>query len=113
MDVVTKWAFRIGLLAALGVIVGSLCLTALDLIAPNGTGGNRQPAEAVVGALFVVFVALGIFVFISALRKLREVTRNLTPVMKIVAFGALAATNFFGGYIFFLLYPRLVRNKPG
>lgn len=113
MDVVTRWAFRAGVFCVLGGIIGSLCLAALDLEAPSGTSGNRDAVETVVGALFIIFIGLGFVVFVGALTKVRDVTGQFTPTMKVLVIGALAATNFFGGYIFFLVYPRLLRGQEG
>lgn len=113
MNVVTRWVFRAGLFSVLCGIIGSLCLAALDFVAPSGTSGNREAVEKVVGALFIIFIGLGFVLFVGALMKVRDVTRRLTPAMKVVVVGALVATNFFGGYVFFLVYPRLVRREAG
>ena len=110
MDVLTRWAFRAGLLAGLGGLIGAFCLAALDFVAPSGTAGNREAAETVVGALFFLFIGFGFVVFIGALRRVREVTEHLAPAGKVLVVVALAVTNFFGGYIFFLVYPHLIRS---
>lgn len=111
MAAVTKWAFRIGLFSLLGAFIGSMCLAALDLLAPSGTAGNREPAEFVVGILLVIFIGLGFVVFVGALRKLHDVREGLSPTMKAVLIWALVATNFFGGYIFFVVYPWLLGRE--
>ncbi len=107
MDNLTKWSYRVGLFSALCMTIGALCLALLDVIAPTESAGNRVVPEAVVGAFAAAFILLGFIVFFGALRKLREVWGPLTARTKLILIGALIATNFFGGYIFFMIYPRI------
>jgi hypothetical protein len=107
MNAMTKWAFRVGLAAGLCAVIGSLCLGILDLVAPSGSGGNREAPESLVGILFVSFILLGFIVFVGAVGKLREIWGPLSQRTRWLLMGILVATNFFGGYVFFMIYPRL------
>jgi hypothetical protein len=111
MSDVTKWAFRIGIFALMLALVGSFCLAALDALAINGGDGNREAPQRVVGILFGIFIGCGFVVFLGAIRKLRESWMHFSPQMKMLAMSALVATNFFGGYVFFLMRDWLTRRQ--
>lgn len=92
-------------------LIGSVCLAALDAILSDGSGGNREAPRLVVGILFVIFIVCGFVVFVGAIRKLNESWGHFSPRTKFLTMGALVATNFFGGYVFFLAYDWIARRE--
>jgi hypothetical protein len=111
MGNLTKWAFRIGSSALLLALIGGFCLAALDAISNDGSDGNREAPRVVVGILFVIFILCGFVVFVGAIRKLRESWHHFSPRTRFLTMGALIATNFFGGYVFFLAYDWIARRE--
>ena len=104
MDSLTLWSYRLGLFAAVGLFIGAMSLTALDLVAPAGTSGNRIPAETLTGIFAGAVILFGLIVFVGAIRKVRQMP--LPSGTRILLMCSLVTLNFIGGYLFFLLYPR-------
>lgn len=61
MNNVTKWSYRLGLASGLCALIGGICLTILDAVAPAGTMGNRQAVESVVGILAIDLIVTSFF----------------------------------------------------
>jgi hypothetical protein len=107
MNVVTKWAYRVGLSLGAFSILASITLQLTERPIGSPSLGNRAIPEVAVSTAAIVFILLGFFLFFSAIRKMRENWNRFSPLTRAVTMWALIATNFFGGYIFFFLYGRI------